>query len=57
VECCHIDGLGAIMNSCDASVLDEVPDDIAMLFVCIIKRWWSLYGMPYITKAFRVDPK
>jgi hypothetical protein len=27
-KCRHIDGLGIIMTSCDASILDEVPDDI-----------------------------
>jgi hypothetical protein len=56
-ECRHINGLGAIMNSCDASILDEVPDDIAKLSICIIKRWLSLYGLPYVTKAFRVEPE
>jgi hypothetical protein len=29
VECDHLDGLDAIMNLCDASILDEIPDDIA----------------------------
>lgn len=30
-KCRHIDGLAAIMNSCDASILNEVPNDIAKL--------------------------
>jgi hypothetical protein len=51
----HIDGLGAVMNSCDASILDEVPDDIAKLSTRIIKRWWSSYGLPYVTEAFRIE--
>jgi hypothetical protein len=38
-ECHHINGLGAIMNSCNASILDEVPDDIAKLSTHIVKRW------------------
>jgi hypothetical protein len=37
-KCHHIDGLGVIMNSCDASILDEVMDDIAKLFARIMKR-------------------
>jgi hypothetical protein len=51
----HIDGLGAIMNSSDASILDEVPDDIGKLAARIIKRWWSSYGLPDVTEAFRVE--
>jgi hypothetical protein len=43
------------MNSCDASILDEVPDDIAKLSTRIIKRWWSSYGLPYVTEAFRIE--
>jgi hypothetical protein len=53
-KCRHIDGLGSIMNSCGASILDEVLDDIVMLSACIVKRWWSSYGLPYVTEALRV---
>jgi hypothetical protein len=56
-ECHHVDGLGAIMNSCDASILDKVPDDIAKLAAHIVKMWWSSYGLPYVTEAFRVEPE
>jgi hypothetical protein len=54
-KCRHIDGLGAIINSCDASILDEVPDDIAKLSAHIMKRWWSSYGLSNVTEAFRVE--
>jgi hypothetical protein len=53
-KCCHIDGLAAIMISCDASILDKVPDNTAKLSACIIKRWWSSYGLSYVTEAFRI---
>jgi hypothetical protein len=56
-SCCHIDGLAAIMNSRDASILNEVPDDIVKLSTHIVKRWWSSYGLPYVTKAFHVEPE
>jgi hypothetical protein len=56
-KCRHIDGLGAVMNSCDASILDEVLDNIAKLSACIMKRWWSSYGLSYVTEAFRVEPE
>jgi hypothetical protein len=52
----HIDGLGAVVNSCDASILDEVPDDIAKLSTHIVKRWWSSYDLPYVTEAFHIKP-
>jgi hypothetical protein len=29
------------MSSCDASILDEIPNDIAKLAVHIVKRWWT----------------
>jgi hypothetical protein len=45
------------MNSCDTSILDEVSDDIAKLYARILKRWGSSYGLPYVTEAFRVEPK
>jgi hypothetical protein len=45
------------MNLCYASILDEVPDDIAKLSARIVKRSWSSYGLPYVTKAFRVKPE
>jgi hypothetical protein len=51
----HINGLGTIMNLCDASIQDEVLDDIAKLAARIVKRWWSSYGLPYVTEAFRVE--
>jgi hypothetical protein len=61
-KCRHIDGLGSIMNSCGASILDEVLDDIVMLSACIVKRWWSSYGLPYgrhrgILRPIRVLPE
>jgi hypothetical protein len=37
VKCRHVDGIDAIMSSCDASILDETPDDIAKLLTRIMK--------------------
>jgi hypothetical protein len=53
-ECHHVDGLDAIMSSCDGSILDEIPDDIGKLTAHIVKRWWSSHGLPYVTDVFRV---
>jgi hypothetical protein len=35
-------------------VLDEIPDDIGKLEACIVKRWWSSHGLPYVTEVFHV---
>jgi hypothetical protein len=43
VQCRHVDGLDAMMNSCDASILDEIPTNIVKLATCIVKRWCSSY--------------
>jgi hypothetical protein len=55
VECHHHDGLDAIMSSCDASIIDEKPDEIAKLAACIVKRWWTSHGLPYVTDVFRIE--
>jgi hypothetical protein len=52
--CRHLDGLNALMCSCDASFLDKIPNDRAKLAACIVKRWWTSHGLPYVTDAFHV---
>jgi hypothetical protein len=41
-SCGHLEGLEAIMNSCDASLLDDIPDEIAKLSGRIVRGWWAL---------------
>jgi hypothetical protein len=43
------------MPSYNASILDVVPDDISKLLARIVKKWWSSYGLPYVTKAFHIQ--
>jgi hypothetical protein len=52
-----VDGLDAIMSTCDASILDKIPNDVAMLMGCIVKRWWSSHGLSYVTDTFQVEPE
>jgi hypothetical protein len=40
------------MGLCDASILDEISDDIVRLSTHISKRWWTLHALPYVTDAF-----
>jgi hypothetical protein len=54
-QCRHVDRLEAIKNSCDASILDKIPNDIAKLATRIVKMWWTSHGLPYVTNAFRVE--
>jgi hypothetical protein len=49
------DGLENNMAACDASIFDEVPEDISKLSARILKRWWSSYGLPYVTESFRIE--
>jgi hypothetical protein len=45
------------MNCCDASILDDIPKEIAKLSSCIVRRWWTSHGLPYATDVFRVIPE
>jgi hypothetical protein len=45
-QCSHVDGLETIMAACDASIFNEVTEDIAKLSAHIVKKWWSSYGLP-----------
>jgi hypothetical protein len=53
----HLEGLEAIMILCDASILDDIPEEIVKLSGCIVKRWWTSHGLPYVTDVFRVIPE
>jgi hypothetical protein len=55
VECHHLDGLDTVMSSCNASILDEIPNNIVKLTARNVKRWWTSHGLPYMTDAFRVE--
>jgi hypothetical protein len=54
VDCDHLDGLEAIMNSYDASLLNDIPDEIAKLSGRIVRKWWSSHGLPYVMDIFRI---
>jgi hypothetical protein len=56
-DCDHLDGLEAIMNSSDASLLSDIPDEIAKLSGHIVKKWWTSHGLPYVMDVFRVVPE
>jgi hypothetical protein len=55
--CHHLDELNAIMSLCNASILDEIPNDIVKLIARIVKRWWTLHSLPYVIDTFRVEPE
>jgi hypothetical protein len=40
------------MNSCDASFLDDIPEEIGKLSAHIVKGWWTLHVLPYVMDAF-----
>jgi hypothetical protein len=57
VKCHRVDGLDAIMSSCNASILDETPNDKVKLSARIVKGWWFLCGLPYVTEVFHIEPE
>jgi hypothetical protein len=56
-ECSHVDGLETIMATCDASIFDEVPEDIVKLSARIVKKWWPSYGLPYVIETVCIEPE
>jgi hypothetical protein len=53
-QCSHMDGLETNMAVCDASIIDEVPDDIEKLSARIVK-WWSSYVLPYVIEVVHIE--
>jgi hypothetical protein len=51
-KCGHVAGLEAIMNSCDASILDDIPEEIVKLSGRIVRRCWTSHGLSYVIDAF-----
>jgi hypothetical protein len=51
-HCGHVEELQTIMNSCDASILDDILDEIGKLSWWIIRKWWATHGLPYIMGVF-----
>jgi hypothetical protein len=56
-NCSHIEELQTIMNSCNASILDDIPDDLGKLSRRIVRKWWASHGLPYVTDLFRITPE
>jgi hypothetical protein len=56
-DCGHVEELQTIMNSCNASILHDIPDEIGKLSGCIVRKWWSTYGLPYVTEIFCITPE
>jgi hypothetical protein len=47
VECEHLLKLKKLALSCDASILQDVPDDIGRIAKKREKNWWTNHGLPY----------
>jgi hypothetical protein len=56
IGCGHVEGLQAVMASCDASILEDLLDEIAKLTGRIVKKWWTEHGLPHVTDRFRITP-
>jgi hypothetical protein len=56
-QCSHVKGLEPVMAACDASIFNEVPEDVVKLSAPILKEWWSSYGLPYVIQTVRLEPE
>jgi hypothetical protein len=53
-DCRHVEELQTIMNSCDASILDDILNEIGKLSRSIVRKWWATHGLPYVIEIFHV---
>jgi hypothetical protein len=56
-NCGHLEELEAIINSCDTSILDDIPEETTKLSGRIVRRWWTSHGLLYATDVFCVIPE
>jgi hypothetical protein len=54
-QCSHVNGLEPVMALCDASIFNDVPEDTVKLSARVVKKWWSSYGLPYVTETVRIE--
>lgn len=46
--CGHVEGLQTIMASCDALILEDIPDEIGKPTSRIVRKWWAKHGLPML---------
>jgi hypothetical protein len=51
--CDHIEGLQTIMGLCDASILQDLPEELTKLMGRLVKKWWTEHGLSDVTNCFR----
>jgi hypothetical protein len=56
-DCGHVEQLQTIMNSCGASILGDIPEEIGKLAGRIVSKWWVTHGLPYVMELFHVTPE
>jgi hypothetical protein len=56
-QCSHVARVEGIMSAYDAFIFDNVPADILKISARIVKKWWTSYGLPYVTEVshFRAE--
>jgi hypothetical protein len=45
--CEHLLELKKLALSCDASLLQDVPNDLGRIAKKLVKNWWTKHGLPY----------
>jgi hypothetical protein len=55
--CEHLEWLQSVMAGCDASILEDLPPELAKLTGRIVKRWWTEHGLPEAASHFCKEPE
>lgn len=55
--CDNVEGLQKIMASCDATILENLPEELTKLTGHVVKKWWSEHGLPDAAGQLRRDPE
>jgi hypothetical protein len=56
-SCEHLEGLQSVMAVCDASILEDLPQELSKLTGRIVKRWWARHGLPEASHCLRRVPE
>jgi hypothetical protein len=50
--CDHIEGLQTIMTSCDASIWEDLLEELSKLIGRLVKKWWTRHDLPHVADRF-----
>jgi hypothetical protein len=54
-KCEHLPELQKLAISYDASILHDIPDDLAKIAERLVRNWWTNHGLPYCMQRVEED--